>query len=147
MGHLRISQSDHLAIAGQLAHGVTFEHILDNIRGNVGEQFQRIHLLTTKDITNIERTYGLKGIQRHKDDATSVHLWIEEMKHDDDNPVILYKPQGMQQPDTCQNLSSKDFILVIQTPLQKDMMKKLSTDKVICVDSTHGTKLMVTILI
>ena len=48
-----------------------------------------------KNITNIERTYGLQGAQKHKDDATSVGIWVEQMKEIDGNPVILYKPQGL----------------------------------------------------
>ena len=78
LGHLRILESDRINIAGQLAQG-----ILDRIRDSLGKEFHRIHLLTRKDIANIERTYGLKGAQRHKDDATSVCIWIEEMKSSD----------------------------------------------------------------
>ena len=48
-----------------------------------------------------------------------MHLWIEEMKLRDDNQVILYKPQGKLQLDTC-NLTERDFILVLQTPLQAE---------------------------
>ena len=55
------------------------------------------------------------------------------------NPVILYKPQGAPQPDVCDNLSDKDFVLAIQTPLQADMMKKFTSSRVVCVDGTHGT--------
>jgi len=104
-------------------------HILDIIRDNLGEQLHRIHLLTRKDITNIERTYGLKGTQRHSDDATSVKIWVEEMKATDSNPVILYKAQGQPQPETCDNLCDRDFVLAIQTPLQADMMRKFSTNR------------------
>ena len=84
LGHLRIPNTDRLAIAGQIAQGVDFQHILDNIRDSLG---QRIHLLTRKDITNMERSYGLKGAQRHKDDATSVNIWVEEMKSCEGNPI------------------------------------------------------------
>ena len=62
---LRIPESERLTRAGQLAQGVTFERVLDNIRDKIGQQFQRIHLLTQKDINNNERTYGVKGIQSH----------------------------------------------------------------------------------
>ena len=74
LGHLRIPEMDRLAIAGKLANGVDFQHILDNIRDKLGKSYQRIHLLTRKDIINIERTYCYTGNQRHRDDATSVHL-------------------------------------------------------------------------
>ena len=139
LGHLRISESERLAIAGQLAQGVDFQHILDKIRDKLGKEFQQIHLVTKKDTANIERTYSLKGAQKHRDDATSVSIWVEEMKSSDSNPVILYKPQGLPQPDTCDNLSKEDFVLAIQTPLQADRMKRFSDGRVVLVDSTHGT--------
>ena len=139
LGHLRIPNTDRLAIAGQIAQGVDFQHILDNIRDSLGQQFHRIYLLTRKDITNMERSYGLKGAQRHKDDATSVNIWVEEMKSCEGNPIILYKKQGGPQADDCDNISDKDFILAIQTPLQAEMMRTLATNRVICVDGTHGT--------
>lgn len=80
LGHLRLLDSERVAIAGQLARGVDFQHILDNIRDTLGGRFQRIHLLTRKDITNIEKGYGLKVAQRHINDATSVDMWVEEIK-------------------------------------------------------------------
>ena len=127
--------SDRISIAGQLAQGVDFQNILDTIRDNIGKDFKRIHLISRKDITNIERAYGLKGAQRHKDDATSVDIWVQEMKSSTANPVILYKPQGQQQTDECQYLREKDFVLAIQTPLQANMMKEFSNNSVICVDT------------
>ena len=51
LGHLRIPEADRLAIAGKLANGVDFQHILDNIRDKLRKPYQRIHLLTRKDIT------------------------------------------------------------------------------------------------
>ena len=119
-------ESEKRAVATQLAQGVNFQRILDNIRDNLGRNFKRIHLLNRQ----ILRTYGLQGAQRHKDDATSVCLWVEEMKKSKDNPVIIYKPQVMKQPENCDNLSEKDFVIGIQTPLQESIMKSLSNDRV-----------------
>ena len=53
---------------------------------------------------------------RHKDDATSVGIWVEELKKTDGNRVILYKPQGVKQPENCDNLSDSDFVIAI--PMQ-----------------------------
>ena len=139
LGHLRICDEEHTAIAQQLRQGVDFEHILEKIRDNVGKQFQRLHLLTRKDINNIELAYGFKGTQRHNDDATSVQILVEEMKMSESNRIILYKPQGMPQPEACENMCNNDFMLVIQTHLQAEIIKKYSYDRVICIDSTHGT--------
>lgn len=64
LGHLRIPESDRLAIAGKIGQGVDFQHILDEIRDKLGQGFQRIHLLTRKDITNIKKTYLNSEAQR-----------------------------------------------------------------------------------
>ena len=95
LGHIRLSEEDRLKIAGKLAQGVTFDKILDDIRSSVSDNFKRIHLLQRKDINNIERALKLEGGQRHKDDATSVVAWVEEMREKgEDNAVLFYKPQG-----------------------------------------------------
>ena len=41
-----------------------------------------------------EKIDGVRVAQRHKDDATSVGIWVEEMRSSDGNPAILYKHQG-----------------------------------------------------
>ena len=73
------------------------------------------------------------------DDATSVRLWVEELKKSQDNPVIIYKPQGMKQSEDCDNIGEKYFVIGIQTPLQESIMKTLTNGRVVCVDGTHGT--------
>ncbi len=49
MGHLRISETERLAIAAKLANGVGIQRILDDIRDSIGSSYPRIHLLTRKD--------------------------------------------------------------------------------------------------
>ena len=44
----------------------------------------------------MEGSYGLKGAQRHKDDATSVNIWVEEMKSCEGNPYIKNKADHRQ---------------------------------------------------
>ncbi len=138
MGHLRISETERLAIAAKLADGVGIQRILDDIRDSIGSSYHRIHLLTRKDITNIRMEF-CSGNKRHQDDATSVHLWVEEMKTHHQNPVLLYKPQGKPPVQGCEKFAEKDFILCIQTSLQADILKKFSSKRVVCVDSTFGT--------
>ena len=101
IGHLRLQNSVRQSIAGQLAQGVTFQHVLDEIRDSVSHRFERIHLITRKDIANIERAFGLGGSERHKDDATSVAMWVKEMKSKE--CVLLYIPQG-EQNKACHTL-------------------------------------------
>ena len=125
LGHICacIFETDRITIVGQLAQGMDMQHVLDCIRDNLAKGFRR------KDMTNIERVYGLKGAQKHKDHVTSLHIWAEEMKSSDSNQVILNKAQGTAQPDTCTNLCNQDFVLALQTPLQADMMKSSVMEK------------------
>lgn len=138
MGHIRIPKADRHTIAAKLSQGVTFERILDDIRESIGDNVKRLHLTTCKDIQNIERAFGLRTDQKHKDDATSVHFWVQEMKKSENNPVLLSKPQDHDAFADCPSLSREDFILVIQTSLQRDLMNKFGNN-IVCMDDTHGT--------
>ena len=39
------------------------------------------------------------------------------------NPVLLFKPQGVEQLGGMNDLAKDDFLLVLQTEFQKDAMK------------------------
>ncbi len=113
LGHIRLTREARLAIAGQLYQGVSFDRVLDNTRDTVGEKFERIHLVSKKDLHNIEQAFHLRGAERHSSDATSVTIWAEEMKvKPDNNPILLYKPQGKVSAKETR-LGINDFILVL----------------------------------
>ena len=139
MGHLRLTEKERLVIAGKLTKGVTFERILDDIRNSLDASVERIHLATRKDISNIQQAYGIQVEQYHNDDSNSVLAWVNEMKQNTPNPVLLHKQQGNATTSQCPNLTEKDFILVLQTPSQAEMLCKCGHNKIICVDDTHGT--------
>ena len=142
LGHLRLQERYRAAIVGMLTQGVSMERILDKVRDSVGSNLERLHLITKKDIHNIERSFGVRQEQRHSDDATSVYLWVKEMvEKGESNPVLYYKQQGTKIAEIGQSgeLGINDFVLVIQTPLQADILKKCGERKVVCVDATHGT--------
>ena len=140
LGHVPLPTSTRMEVAAKLMQGVSTDHILDTIRDNMGDKVNRIHLLTRKDIRNIEHTFGIKSIERHSDDAKSVALWVAEMQlKPSSNPVILYKPQGTAQPNECDNLTDDDFVIALQTPLQAEMLKQFGHERTICIDSTFGT--------
>ena len=106
----------------------------------VGKDVECIHLLTRKDMHNIESSFNLVHARKHKDDATSVDCWVSEMTQTEStNPVIFYKPQGCPQGNDCDDFSDEDFAVCIQTPFQATMMQKLGEGKIICIDLTHGT--------
>ena len=142
LGHIPLTHHVRSEMAGQIAMGVSLDNILDKIRNSVNSQFERVHLIIKKDLINIEKAFGLRGHQRHKDDATSVSLWIKELKDQGgDNPVLFYKTQGQTEANIGDNigLGVNDFAIVIQTKLQADTLRNCANDKVVCVDATHGT--------
>lgn len=101
---------------------MSFQRILDDIREDTGK-VKRLPLTTRQDIRNIERSFGLKTSQKHKTDAISVDIWVKEMRISlETNPVLLYKPQDSEPNSKCPNLIMQDFILVIQTPMQREML-------------------------
>lgn len=141
-GHLRLSKEQRRSIAGQLMQGVSVDSILDKVRENIGTKLQRINLLVKKDIYNIERAFHVRGSQMHPIDSVSVQIWVKEMeKRFKENPVLLFKRQGKIEADvgTSNGLKENDFALVIQTPLQSEMLQSCGDKKVICLDATHGT--------
>ena len=135
-----MSNTDRQKIAGKLTHGVEVDRIIDDIRENIGDKIQRIHLTTKKDIANIERAFGLRGHRKHDDDATSVRLWVKEMKSKGDKtPVLLYKEQGKYY-DMWPSLHTQEFALAIQTLFQAEMLKTFGPGKVKCIDATHKNR-------
>ena len=97
LGHKPLPQHICSELATQIAMGINFDVMLDKVRNNVnGDHLERVHLLTKKDLNNIimERAFHLKGHQRHKDDATSIDLWIEELTQQGDIPILFFKKQG-----------------------------------------------------
>jgi hypothetical protein len=138
IGHIPIQKDTRLAIASKLVSGVSGENIINNIRESIGSEIKRIYLLNRKDINNIKQAFKIDNAQKDNDDATSVAAWVEEMKNDQSNPVILYKPQGERQPAHCDNLSDDDFLIALQTPLQQQMLQTFSQDQTVCIDSTYG---------
>ena len=60
LGKLRLPTVHQNEIVGKLAQGVKVQHIIDDIRDSVGDKIEHIHLITRKEITNIERSYGFK---------------------------------------------------------------------------------------
>ena len=112
--------------------------IMDNIRGYTGGGITREHLVTKQDIHNIKNHYNIEGIIRHFNDLTNVCVWVEEMKCQAYNPILLFKQQGEPQPDSMDNVGVNDFIIGIQTEFQRDMLLKYG-DVCVCMDATHGT--------
>lgn len=118
---------------------------MDSIRDSVDGSWKRLHLLTRQDLYNIQRDFNINCNERlHNDDYTSVLLWVEKMKMQDDNPVLFFKQPGITDSATAlqrQNnelLDVDDFMLIIMTNPQQELLQKLGSDR-LCIDGTHGT--------
>ncbi|XP_049782540.1 uncharacterized protein LOC126184215 [Schistocerca cancellata] len=66
IGFLHLSKSEREIIAGKIAEGVTFQRILDDVRDSIHcEEVERLHLLTRKDLHNIEKEFLIDPHQYH----------------------------------------------------------------------------------
>ena len=54
------------------------------------------------------------------------------------NPVLLFKPQGIEQSESMNDFAKDDFILALQTEFQRNAMMQYGS-KVILMDATYGT--------
>ena len=151
LAHLTMDAQLRAKIATKLHEGVSEKKILDEIRDNVTSSIGREHLISIQDIQNIGRQYNVEGVQRHQNDLQSVDIWVEEMRNESYNPILLYKTQGVEQGNDVDNLAKDDVLLCIQTEFQKDMAKKFGNNKVIFIDSTHSTTiydfLLITVMV
>ena len=59
------------------------------------------------------------------------------MQCEEFNPVLCFKQQG--EKSSYNGVEEKDFLLGLQTQFQKEMFET-HTNKLICVDATHGTQ-------
>ncbi|KAL1488526.1 hypothetical protein ABEB36_014991 [Hypothenemus hampei] len=136
LGHITLTSEERKNIAQKIANKIPFDIILDEIADSIVDSEKRIHILTRKDLHNIERSFNLSSVAiRHPNDALSVESWVIEMQRDQ-NCVLFYKAQGQlcnEQPF----LKNDDFVLLIMTITQCEFLCKYGTD-LICMDGTHG---------
>nr|CAI5830013.1 unnamed protein product [Callosobruchus analis] len=118
------------SLALKLILGVSVSNLLKTSRN-------RVDLLVRKDINNIKSDYNISISDgcRHKDDATSVHLFVSECSESDLNPVVYYKPQG----HVCSefNLEEKDFCIILFTQSQMQVLRTFGGN-IVSIDGTHG---------
>lgn len=138
IGHLSLSETERQALAAKIALKIPFDTILDEIRDSVSvSDPQRIHLLTKKDLHNINDSFNLSAdVIHHKNDALSVEAWVNKMNENEKSSVLFYKPQGETSPHHP-HLKDEDFVLIIMNEAQGEILKKYGHD-CICIDGTHG---------
>ena len=102
-----------------------------------GNEFTRYYLTAKKNLDNISKSFGISDVQKHSDDQESVRACVEEWSHSENNPVLFHKYQGEPAPEGS-DLTKDDFMIVLQSPFQKEMALKFATNGV-CIDATYGT--------
>ena len=139
LAHLPIPSNVKHTIATKLQEGVQIEKILDDVRDSIKNgELGREQLLTRQDILNIKKKLNIGCVTKHSNDLLSTCAWVDELKLAQYNPVLRFKPQGLEQPTDVNDLAKDDFLLVLQSEFQKDAMIRYG-NKVVLMDATHGT--------
>ena len=60
--------------------------------------------MSRQDIHNIQYQLNLQCIEKHSNDYMSVSAWVAEMQDLAYNPVLVFKNQGDEQGDECDNI-------------------------------------------
>ncbi|XP_077485293.1 uncharacterized protein LOC144095423 [Amblyomma americanum] len=80
---------------GRLAEGVPAKTVVHNIRAGTSGSSPWMQLVTTKDLRNIADKFRIgKEEQRDSDDFKSVDLWVEEMRAENESPLLYYMKKG-----------------------------------------------------
>lgn len=136
MAHIFLPSKDREFVASKLMQGIPVNGVLDQIRDSVTEEYQRVHLLTRKDILNIEQSFGLRSsIERHSNDNLSIKIWAEEQKSIYNSSLIVFKAVG----EEGYGLKTEDFALGLMNTAQSEMLVKCGHNGIVCMDATHGT--------
>ena len=145
LGHLKLPDDIKGKIASQLQQRIPADKIMDIVRDSISKEVSTEHIITKQDIRNIQNQYNIQSISRNPNDLTSVCTWVEEFKENPHNPTLLFKPQG-QQLENMDDVGTDDFMLVLQTQFQLDMLKA-NGDKCICMVATYGVNMYAFMLI
>ena len=94
-------------------------------------------MVTKKDIANKRLLVKDMAVIRNKEDAVSVDMFVQELREESYNPILLYK-QHHETDKECPSLAEDVFLLGIQTDFQRHLYEQYA-HKVLCVDATHGT--------
>ncbi|GFR10768.1 uncharacterized protein TNCT_141, partial [Trichonephila clavata] len=83
-------------IASKIAAKIPLDNILDEIRNSISDAgLERVHLLTKKDLHNIEKSFNLSSNSvKHENDGVSVDMWVREMQNSENPCILFYKTQG-----------------------------------------------------
>lgn len=95
------------------------------------------HIILTAFFRNVCRKVHNFTNHHHVEDAISVNRIVEELNMETPSPVLLYKPQGINDSN-FPYLAKDTFLLVLMTEFQASLFETYSS-KIVCVDSSHKT--------
>ena len=90
-----------------------------------------------KDIANPWILVKDMAVICNKEDAVSVDIFVEELRSEPYNTILLYKRQHEVDKQYV-SLAEDTFILAIQTDFQRQLYEQYA-HKVVCIDATHST--------
>ena len=141
--YLRLTDRERSDIRKKVEMGISPDVILDQYRHEEIDLLldDRINVLQMRDIWNIARGYIGNLSRAHQNDYLSVGAIVESYKRGTNNPFIFYKPQDTQCEcgDGSCPLQDQDFMLIIMTRYQKQVLMGYPQGGKILIDSTHGT--------
>lgn len=134
VGRLRLTQNERESIAAKMFRGIPNYKILEDITSNF-EPEKRLSYTTNHDLHNIKKSFNIESdIIFDSDDAKSVHILIEKLQCSPSNPILAYKPFGIED----EKVGNNNFFLVFMNTAQREMLNKYGND-IIMIDATHGT--------
>lgn len=137
LAHLKLRIEQRLIIAEKIAKKIPFDKILDEIRSSTKENaVKREHLITKRDLYNIEREFSLDKYYHYPHDALSIDEWVQKETNSENNCILVYKPKDVVAEENPE-FKAEDFMLGIMTNAQADIFNKFASD-FICVDFTRG---------
>lgn len=124
--HLRLTQSQKFMIAEQLCQGVPRELVLDNVRASATSNVDKLHLISLKDVKNIEKSFGIQGVSNVKTDNVYHNLifWVSNIMKTEHCPLVYFSEDG-----DFESLNHKDhdLTLVLITKGQIELLNKFGT--------------------
>ena len=96
LGYFQAVSISCVTIAAKLSQGIRMTSVMDYIRGSMCGPLHRDHLITRADLHNIKQQYNINCMQKASDDTDSVLYWVQEMKCEEFNPVLFFKPQSQK---------------------------------------------------
>lgn len=149
LAHQPLSKATNTFINGQLALNVPSKEIYRRLQSSTSERDQRgedDHV--SRNMTITERRIRQRAARRrskmrlHQRDEVSTFMLVEILKKEKYNPVVIYKPMGMDilagpQEDLSEDQVEQLFMLGIQTNEQRKLMVQYA-HQVLIVDDTHN---------